>query len=632
MPYKNEAALRDQIAKNLTDLEDGLKLLDIEYPLKSRDGAGGRIDILAEDRSGQTVIIEIKRSNETARQALHELSKYITLTQEQEGLARGELRCLLVSTDWHELLVPYSYFHRLADVDVEGKRLIVGQDDKFSYKDIAPLDVRDLPTFSPEFDLFFYDATAECEEHVALMVERAKQLPFLAAAAVLLKPKVNSKLESSLRRSIVCLWRIHDGHHASVEEICGFKSGHLYPYAFPGWELECDVLSWLASENTQLGFPGTAEEQRGSAEKVDNLLERWEPYTLVHLGRFSNGRTLNDAERVVQLLRGQHSRLPLGRRSPRSLNDTVVSTQARSWTSATTIFLEFIQDVPEWHEAARSFIASFTNTGEAVWLSIRASKKKHVFYAIYQAREHAKAALSWFELVAQNGQGDFVDGLIGDWAWDGTCPNDAISAAKQVYGSVDWARLSLFSAVDTQSYADAILMHGFIPLVARIALEESGRYLATPTSPVPAAWTDITLSPLRELLRSRPDYGDQIAEMLHGIPAEPGEGVTLIPFRVLSEHDESVATAEQDSDPVKLAENASDSDDDLGVLLDRAHAEKNPQTRAVLWGKCICYVLSLEDIREGLTYDEIKAMTDEEAEQLAEHMQSVFELRERPRG
>ncbi|WP_372724217.1 endonuclease NucS domain-containing protein [Novipirellula sp.] len=414
MPYENEAALRDQIANNLTDLEDGLNLIDTEYPLQSRDGAGGRIDILARDRSGQTVIIELKRSNATARQALHELSKYITLMQEQEGLARGELRCLLLSTDWHELLVPYSYFRDVADVDVEGKRLIVGQDDKLNYEDVAPLDVRDLPTFSPEFDLFVYDAATECEKHVALMDERAKQLPFLAAAVVLLKPKEDSALESSLRRSIVCLWRIHDCHHASVETICGFKIGHLYPYAFPGWELECDVLFWLASEDTQLGFPGTAEQQRGTAEKVDNLLEHWEPYNLVHLGRLPNGRTLNDAERVVQLLRGQRSRLPLGRRSPRSLNDTVVSTQAKSWTAATTVFLEFIQDVPVWHEAARSFITSFTDTSEAVQLSIQASKHKHVFYAIYQAREHAKAALSWFKLVARNVQGDFVDGLVGD--------------------------------------------------------------------------------------------------------------------------------------------------------------------------------------------------------------------------
>lgn len=84
MPYKNESALRDQIAQHLTDLEDGLELITTEYSLQSLDGAGGRIDILAKDSCGQTVIIEIKRSNETARQALHELSKYITLIQEQE--------------------------------------------------------------------------------------------------------------------------------------------------------------------------------------------------------------------------------------------------------------------------------------------------------------------------------------------------------------------------------------------------------------------------------------------------------------------------------------------------------------------------------------------------------------------
>ena len=67
--------------------------------------------------------------------------------------------------------------------------------------------------------------------------------------------------------------------------------------------------------------------------------------------------------------------------------------------------------------------------------------------------------------------------------------------------------------------------------------------------------------------------------------------------------------------------------DDLNNLLQRAKDETSPQARASLWGECILFVLSLEDIREGLTFDEIRTMSDQDANHLAKHMQAVFEMR-----
>ena len=72
------------------------------------------------------------------------------------------------------------------------------------------------------------------------------------------------------------------------------------------------------------------------------------------------------------------------------------------------------------------------------------------------------------------------------------------------------------------------------------------------------------------------------------------------------------------------------SDEDLGRLLQLVQTETVPQARAKLWGEIVCHVLSLEDIREGLTFDEIQAMSDEEANELAERMQAVFEFRATP--
>lgn len=118
-----EARLRDELSKRLEILEPGLTLRSVEYRLPNRQGASGSIDILATDRYSATVIIEIKKSNQTARQALHELHKYVALIKYDHGLRDSQFRCMLVSTEWHELLVPFSEFSRTAPWAIDGYRL-----------------------------------------------------------------------------------------------------------------------------------------------------------------------------------------------------------------------------------------------------------------------------------------------------------------------------------------------------------------------------------------------------------------------------------------------------------------------------------------------------------------------------
>lgn len=105
---QNEGTLRDALAANLDLIEEGLRLVRTEYPVENPDGASAKIDILAKDRLGVLVVIELKRSSSTSRTALHELMKYLALLQAQKGIRGERLRAILVSTDWRELLVPFS--------------------------------------------------------------------------------------------------------------------------------------------------------------------------------------------------------------------------------------------------------------------------------------------------------------------------------------------------------------------------------------------------------------------------------------------------------------------------------------------------------------------------------------------
>lgn len=115
-----EDRIRDYLAAHLDLLESGMALLSTEYALPSKVGAGGRIDIVARDIYGHVVVIEIKRSDQAARQAVNEFCKYVALFRINQGLDEKRVRLIVVSTEWHELLLPLSEFAETARHLVEG--------------------------------------------------------------------------------------------------------------------------------------------------------------------------------------------------------------------------------------------------------------------------------------------------------------------------------------------------------------------------------------------------------------------------------------------------------------------------------------------------------------------------------
>jgi hypothetical protein len=123
-----ESRLRDMLAENLDTLEPGLRLHDIEHRLENAVGAGGRMDILARDRHGLYVVVEVKRSDSTAREALDEIAKYTELLRREQGIPPEKIRAIIASTTWHELLIPASNFARDWSHDLRGYRLLVDKE------------------------------------------------------------------------------------------------------------------------------------------------------------------------------------------------------------------------------------------------------------------------------------------------------------------------------------------------------------------------------------------------------------------------------------------------------------------------------------------------------------------------
>lgn len=152
-----ESALRDLIAKDICKLKKGLTLLQKEQYIPNKHGTKGFIDLYAKDEDNRHVLIELKRSAAASRQALHEVSKYIEGVKQYLGAKDSEIVVIIASTDWAELLVPFSYFAEKASVHVEGVEIILDESgDQFNCKEKVPLAVEQGRYFAPWHNLYLY--------------------------------------------------------------------------------------------------------------------------------------------------------------------------------------------------------------------------------------------------------------------------------------------------------------------------------------------------------------------------------------------------------------------------------------------------------------------------------------------
>ncbi len=160
-----EAAIRDAIAGRPALVEVGLTTVGTNYHLPKSHGTRGFIDVLARDRHGLFVVIEVKRSDSAAREAIHEVLKYCELLRVERGLRSDQVRAIIASSTWRELLVPFSEISRLSEYPIEGVELVIDSDFPTSLRAerITPLPVpaeRDLSALALRIELDSPDGAA----------------------------------------------------------------------------------------------------------------------------------------------------------------------------------------------------------------------------------------------------------------------------------------------------------------------------------------------------------------------------------------------------------------------------------------------------------------------------------------
>jgi len=163
-----EAALLDLLTRKITVLEEGLVVLSTEEYIPNSIGTRSFIDILARDKRGRWVLIELKRSNAAAREAIHEIYKYVEGVKVHLGVRDDEIRAIIVSTEWKELLVPFSRFVHDTSISVSGIRISLSEpDNHISAQAVEPLALTSGRVLSPWHEISLYSSDKRLVEGVA---------------------------------------------------------------------------------------------------------------------------------------------------------------------------------------------------------------------------------------------------------------------------------------------------------------------------------------------------------------------------------------------------------------------------------------------------------------------------------
>ena len=152
-----ESTLRDLIAQNISKLKSGLTLLKKEQYIPGKHGTNSFIDLYAKDACGRHVLIELKCSNTSARQAIHEVNKYIESVKDYFGAKDSEVHVIIASTEWSELLLPYSRFSADAEFSIEGIQINLNNTETdFEVETIEPLKIIQGRFIAPWHNVYWY--------------------------------------------------------------------------------------------------------------------------------------------------------------------------------------------------------------------------------------------------------------------------------------------------------------------------------------------------------------------------------------------------------------------------------------------------------------------------------------------
>ena len=269
-----ESKIRDQLAEKLHLIEPGLKLLDIEAYLPNPHGTRGFVDILALDTNGKYVLIELKRSNAASREALHELLKYLEAFKLKICAKDSEIRLLIVSTEWAELLVPFSSFTQRIACEVSGFQLQVNADHcPIAATPVTPVKLSDDRIFAPWHELTLYTDKESLAVGIADYEKSCSAKKIESYTLIIIKNPI--EFQTRTRRMDMIMDMMSKAHPEAMrprEEILASLPKYVYSVYFACLQLtESECLAIIEQHSTAATYEEINETLRHTKDTDERL-------------------------------------------------------------------------------------------------------------------------------------------------------------------------------------------------------------------------------------------------------------------------------------------------------------------------------------------------------------------------
>lgn len=254
-----EKEIREYLAQNLHLISNELILVKTEYKLENHVGTNGSIDILAKDIYNNYVIIELKNSRQSSREAIHELTKYSALLKCKLRLKNSEIRLILISTDWSELKVPFYEWKSKIDNLAEGylfteDRQCVFIDEKLEEPEIRELSRNEL--------MFLYQTKEKMERYEQHLIEKIKACGIKDFILLKISNDSNSWVVYPFALVLIMQRKTED-YYVSLLTSRGWKKQELDVYGYRGEEQlvfleEClykELVTLKMYEDVEISYP-----------------------------------------------------------------------------------------------------------------------------------------------------------------------------------------------------------------------------------------------------------------------------------------------------------------------------------------------------------------------------------------
>ncbi|WP_281545895.1 endonuclease NucS domain-containing protein [Grimontia sp. SpTr1] len=327
----NENKLRDLLVGNIDLLCSGLTVIKKEKYIPNHLGTRGFIDIYARDHDGKHVLIELKRTKAATREAIHELIKYVEGVKNYLGANDDEIKVIIASTDWDELLVPFSRFVKDSSISVTGLKIDLCESNGIiNVSLVNPLPVNKGRSISPCFEIFWYRNSKSLSKGINSIKRICKNSnidDFIIATFELKKPEIpkpqltrqsmlsytigigEGNIRLSLCKYVVIFSLQSKSERYWLEFIKENLEEEQYQYVLDRVEgINDESKKTLFLQNQALGningfFFDDAEPGYGA--KVDDLIEKDCSITIERFGMFSRNDLLSD-DTIISELRSEN--------------------------------------------------------------------------------------------------------------------------------------------------------------------------------------------------------------------------------------------------------------------------------------------------------------------------------------